>query len=73
MYEWLEKIVYDFCEDQAIEERTLLYNVKIQFYDGMHERFLCIVLKLLHKFLIDKGVACIVESRLPLSTLACTS
>ena len=64
--EWVEQIVDDFCEEQTIDERALFDNIKDHFHDDFHESFLCTVLTLLFKFLIDKGVAHIVEPIPPL-------
>ena len=63
---WVEQIVDDFCEEQAIDERASLDNIKDHFHDDFHERFLYTVPTLLFKFLIDKGIAHIVEPRPPL-------
>ena len=59
--EWFEKIIDDFCEEQAIEDRTLVETVKEKFYTDLTEQFLCSLLTLLFKFLIEKGVVHIVE------------
>lgn len=59
--EWAKKIVDEFCEEQAIEERTSFNDVKNHFHDDLLENFLCIILILLFKFLVDKGVSHIVE------------
>ena len=64
--EWAEQIVDDFCEEQAIDERASFDNIKSHFHDEFHEIFLCTTPTLLFKFLIDKGVAHIVEPRPPL-------
>ena len=64
--EWVEQIVDDFCEEQVIDERASLDNIKIRFCDGFHESFLCTIPTLLFKFLIYKGVAHIVKPRPPL-------
>jgi hypothetical protein len=56
LYEWFEKIINDFYEEQAIEEQTSFDEIKSRFYDDFHKIFFCIVPTLLFKFLIDKGV-----------------
>ena len=61
MSEWLEKIVDEFCEEQAVEERTSVETIKKKFYIDLIEQFLCSLLTLLFKFLIEKGVGHIVE------------
>lgn len=59
--EWVEHIVNNFCEEQAIDERASFNNIKDHFHNDFHKSFLYTVLTLLFKFLIDKGVAHIVE------------
>ena len=61
MSEWFEKIADDFCEEQAVEDRTSVETVKEKFYTYLVEQFMCSLPKLLFKFFIDKGVAHIVE------------
>ena len=61
MSEWFEKIVDDFCEEQAVEDKNLVETVKEQFYTDLIEQFLCSLLTLLFKFLFEKGVGHIVE------------
>ena len=39
MLEWLEKIVDDFCEEQAVEDRTSVETVKEKFYTDFTEQF----------------------------------
>ena len=63
--EWVENIIDNFCEEQAIDERTLYDIIKDHFHDDFHESFLCTI-PTLFKFLIDKGVAHIVKPRPPL-------
>ena len=63
---WVEQIIDDFCEEQAIDERASFDNIKSCFHDNFHERFLCTIPTFLFKFLIDKGIAHIVEPRPPL-------
>ena len=59
--EWFEKITDEFSEEKAIEERTLLETIQKKFYTDLTEQFLCSLLTLLLKFLIEKGVVHIVE------------
>ena len=61
MSKWFEKIVDDFCEEQAVEDRTSIETVKEKFYTDSTEQFMCSLLTLLFKFLIEKGVGHIVE------------
>jgi hypothetical protein len=64
--EWVENIVEIFCKEQAIDKRASYDIIKDHFHDDFHESFLCTIPTLLFKFLIDKGVAHIVEPRPPL-------
>ena len=59
--EWFEKIAGEFCEEQAVEERTSVETIKNKFYTDLTEQFLCSLPTLLFKFLIEKGVGHIVE------------
>ena len=61
--EWFEKITDEFCEEQAIEERTSVETIQKKFYTDLTEHFLCSLLTLLFKFLIEKGLGHIVEPR----------
>ena len=63
MSKWFEKIVNDFCEEQAVEDRTSVKIIKEKFYTDLTEQFLCSLPTLLFKFLIAKGVGHIVEPR----------
>ena len=63
LLEWFEKIVDDFCEEQAVEDRTSVETVKEIFYTDFTEQFLCSLPTLLFKFLIENGVGHIVEPR----------
>ena len=72
MSEWFEKIADEFCEEKAVEDRTLVETVKDKFYTDLTKKFLCSLPNLLFKFLIEKGVGHIVEPhpslhRLPLN------
>ena len=60
--EWFEKIADEFCEEQAVEERTSVETIKKKFYTDLTEQFLCSLLTLLFKFPIEKGVGHIVET-----------
>ena len=73
MSEWFKKIVDDFCEEQAIEGRTLVETVKEKFYTDLTKQFLCSLLTLLFKFLIKKGVGHIVKPRPSLHKLPSNS
>ena len=59
--EWFEKIADNFCEEQAVEDRTSVETVKEKFYTDLTEQFLCSLPTLMFKFLIKKGVGDIVE------------
>ena len=63
---WVENIIDESCKEQAIDERMSYDSIKDRFHDDFHEIFLCTIPTLLFKFLIDKGVAHIVEPRPPL-------
>ena len=56
LLEWFEKIVDEFCEEQAVEERVLVESIEKIFYTNFTEKFLCSLPILLFKFLINKGV-----------------
>ena len=73
MSKWFEKIADDFCEEQAVEDRTSVETVKEKFYTDLTEQFLCSLPTLLFKFLIEKGVAHIVEPRPSLHELPTNS
>ena len=63
MSEWFEKITDEFCEEKAIEERTSMETIQKKFYTDLTEQFLCSLLTLLFKFMIEKGVIHIIEPR----------
>ena len=71
--EWFEKIADDFCEEQGVEDRNSVEIVKDKFYIDLTEQFLCSLLTLLFKFLIEKGVGHIVEPRPSLHELPSNS
>ena len=59
--EWFEKITNEFCEEQAVEDRTSVENFKEKFYTDLTKQFLCSLPTLLFKVMIEKGVGHIVE------------
>ena len=66
MSEWFEKIADDFCEEQAVEDRTSVVIVKEKFYTDFTKQFLCSLPTLLFKFLIENRAGHIVEPHPPL-------
>ena len=66
MSEWFEKIAEDFCEEQAVKDRTSVETVKEKFYTDFTKQILCSLPTLLFKFLIKKGAGHIVEPPPPL-------
>ena len=64
--EWFEKIPDEFCEEKAVEDQTSVETVKAKFYTDFTEQFLCSLLTLLFKFLIENRAGHIVEPRPPL-------
>ena len=48
--EWFEKIVGEFCEEKAVEERTSVETIKNKFYTKLTEKVLCSLPTLLFKF-----------------------
>ena len=64
--EWFEKLADDFCEEQAVEDRTSVETVRQKFFTEFTDQFLCSLPTLLFKFLIEKGVGHIVKARPPL-------
>ena len=73
MSEWFEKITDDFCEEQAVEDRTSVETVKEKFYIDLTEQFQFSLPTLLFKFLIEKGVGHIVEPQPSLHELPSSS
>ena len=61
--EWFENITDEFCEEQAIEERTSVETIQKKFYTDLTKQFLCSLPTLLFKFLIENRVGHIVEPR----------
>ena len=61
--EWFKKIANEFCEEQAVEDITSVETIQKKFYTDLTEQFLCSLLTLLFKFLIEKGVGHIVKPR----------
>ena len=39
--EWFEKIVDEFYEEQAVEDKTSVETIKKKFYTDLTEQFLC--------------------------------
>ena len=64
--EWVESICHDFCEDEAIQTSSSLQSIQNQFFSELHDNFFCILPVLIHKLLIEKDAAHIVEPRPPL-------
>ena len=73
MSEWFEKIANDFCEEQEVEDRTLVETIKEKFYTDSTKQFLCSLPTLMFKFLIEKGVGHIIEPRPSLHKLPSNS
>ena len=65
--EWVEGICQELCEDEATESYSSVQNVERQFYSKLHDNLFFMLPMLLHKFLIEKGVGHIVETRPPLT------
>jgi hypothetical protein len=63
MNEWFDRIMQDYIEEQAIKDRESEQTIKNKFYTKLHDGFLCTVLSLLQKFLLDKGAGDIIEYR----------
>ena len=59
----MKKTTNEFCEEQAIEERTSMETIEKKFYTDLTKQFLCSLPTLLFKFLIEKGGGHIVEPR----------
>lgn len=68
LYEWLESILEDYCEEQALEDCTSIEHIKARFYIDLDDGFLYVIPTLLHKFLIEKGIGHIIEYHPPLET-----
>ena len=66
LLEWVETICQEFCEDEATETSSSLQSIQSQFFSDLHDSFFCLLPVLIHKFLIEKGAAHIVEPRPPL-------
>ena len=73
LYEWLEKVCNNLCEDQAIEDQTSLEEVERKFYIDPQEGLVCPIPTLLYKFLIENGSVQKVEPRSPLGTPTSTN
>ena len=59
--ELFEKIADELCLEQAVEERVSIESIEKRFYTDFTKQFLCSLLTLLFKFIIDRGVGHIVE------------
>ena len=55
MLEWFERVVDEFYEERAIEERVYVNSIKGIFYNDLIEQFLCSLSTLLFIFLIERG------------------
>ena len=64
--EWVETMCQEFCEDEVTETSSSLQIIQSQFFSDLHDSFFCLLLVLIHKFLIEKGATHIVEPRPPL-------
>ena len=71
--EWFEKIANDFYKEQEVKDRTSVETVKEKFYTDLAQQFWCSLPTLLFKFLIEKGVAHIVEPQPSLHKLPTNS
>ena len=60
--EWFKKIADDFCEEQAVEDRTSVETVRQKFFTEFTDQFLCSLPTLMFKFLIERGAGHIVEA-----------
>jgi hypothetical protein len=60
LHDWIEIILESYISKQAIEDEMPLDKIKENIYTQLHDRFFCMVPKLLHKFLLNKGVGDIV-------------
>ena len=56
--EWFKNITDKFCDEKVVEEITSVETIKKKFYTDLTEEFLCSLMTLLFKFLIEKGVGC---------------
>lgn len=69
IYNFIEETVDDFYEEETIEVWTPFNDVKTRFHVDLHENFLCTILILLHKLLINMGIVHIIYRRLPFLAL----
>ena len=65
--EWVESICHEFCEDEATETSLSLQSIPSHFFSELHDSFFCLFPVLIHKLLIEKDAAHIVEPRPPLA------
>ena len=68
LHDWIERINDDYILEQAIEDQTSLDKIKEKLYTELHDEFFFMVLTLIHKFPLDKGVSDIVEYQPRLGT-----
>jgi hypothetical protein len=61
MNKWFERILQDYIEEQANEDRDSIQTIENKFSIEIYDGFICTVLSLLQKFLLDKGAGNIVE------------
>ena len=61
--DWFEKIADEYCQEKVVEERVSVESIEKRFYTEFTEQFLCSLLNLLFKFLIDRGVGHIDKPR----------
>ena len=66
MYEWFDKKCDDYREEQTIEERTSPHEIKKIFCNNFYKSFFATIIKLLFKFMIEKGDGHIEEAEPPI-------
>ena len=54
--EWFEKIIDEFCQEQVVEERVSVENIKKRFYIDFTKELVFSLLTLLFRILIDREV-----------------
>jgi len=52
--EWFERIIKDYIEEQAIEDRSSIKTIKDKFYTDLHDNFVFTIPSLLQNFYLDK-------------------
>jgi hypothetical protein len=50
--ERFKRIIRDYIEEQAIEDKEEIKTIKTKLYIKLHDDFLCIVSSFIHKFLL---------------------